>query len=138
MATFEMSYKAEIASGVDHEIFSRFDGETNHVVKSWALLDREGQFFNLHQYGFLIGEQQIIIVYKILKRYSLAEYAIVIGNKPFYYGKLEILTNNNDYHISNSVSIYDNSPLKFEITLQGSNLASFKLGNLHIIRLTNQ
>jgi hypothetical protein len=136
-ATFDMNYQAAIINNPSQPKFVVFDGSLNHAIPSWYMMDKKGNFFNIHQYGFTVNDIHIIITYKILKIFELADVAIVINGKPFYHKISYIYKNNkipNCYDIVATGGTNSNQ-LQFDLNFIGdSNLAGIQLGDLTIAK----
>lgn len=136
-ASFDVNYQAAIINNPSQPKFVVFDGDSNHPIPSWYMMEQKGNFFNIHQYGFTINDISVVVTYKILKMFELADVAIVINGRPFYHKISYIYKNQkagNWYDIVATGGTTEN-PLQFNLTFIGdSNLAGVQLGNLTIAK----
>jgi hypothetical protein len=126
-------YAAAIYQAQDK--FASVKDEINYPIGSWNLLQREGNFSNIHQYGFKKDQLDIIITYKIINTFTLADLAIVVAGQPFYHSQININTDlQYGWHEMKGNGKLFGSETPFTITLDWADIIGVKIGDTIIIR----
>jgi len=139
VATFEMNYYAAIIKQPQQDRFALYLNDKNYPLQSWHMMDRSGPDFNIHQYGFKDGDVNVIVVYKIVKRYTVADIAIIVAGQPYYHNtNASIYTNpKDDLHDIEGIASIGNKKSSFIIIMDGSDIVSVKIGDTMYVRHNN-
>lgn len=134
---FDVSEKAaEYGSSQKYKFTYQMGESTEVPLPSWYMMDKSGKAFNIHQYGFKAGGNEINIVYKIITRYTDADVAIVIEGKPVFHHIVSMSADKgNGMRTISGSGTYGEEKVRFELVLFDSDLAGFKFGTTTDITL---
>jgi len=104
-AGFEINKTAALYSNPNQPTYTTTDDNNfTKGVDCWYMMDRSGNFFNIHQYGFKSVEgSEIVIAYKIMQKNVKAELAIVVNGQPYFHGIVVLSDNGHNIYKTGSI-----------------------------------